>query len=131
MLVAPVDGERLADHLSGGMAAAITHRGEHGGIGLTGDDRPDDPHACGTGDAGHDRLQLEVHLRERLLHVLDMRGRIIEETLSLAQIRAQAGDLALGAEARAQQIIAVQSRATTGSRLHRSCDRAHAWYRVH
>ena len=39
---------------------------------LTGEDRLEDGHAGHAGDVADDLLELEVHLREGLLHVLDM-----------------------------------------------------------
>jgi len=44
-------------------------------------------------------MELQVHLGQRLLHVLDVGGRLIEQPLALAQIAPQGRDLALGPEA--------------------------------
>jgi hypothetical protein len=33
-------------------------------------------------------VQLHVHLHERLLHVLDMRGGVLHQSLAMAQVRA-------------------------------------------
>lgn len=41
-------------------------------------------------------MELEVHLHERLLHVLDMRGRAFGKPLPLPEIGPQRGDLGLG-----------------------------------
>ncbi len=53
-------------------------------------------------------VQLQVHLRQRLLHVLDVRGGAIEQTLALAQVVAQRRDLGVRAEAGAQQPVFMQ-----------------------
>ena len=45
---------------------------------FTGDDRADDLHAGSAGDVLHDMMQLQVHLHQRLLHVLDMCCGILE-----------------------------------------------------
>jgi hypothetical protein len=53
-------------------------------------------------------MKLQVHLGQRLLHVLDVRGGIFEQALALAQIRAQFRDLGFGLEAGAQQAIGME-----------------------
>ena len=50
-------------------------------------------------------VNLQVHLRQGLLHVLDMGGRILEQTLALTYIRPQLGDLTFGPKAGAQQTV--------------------------
>ena len=44
-------------------------------------------------------MELKVHLGQRLLHVLNMRGRILEQTLALAYVGTQLRELALGPKA--------------------------------
>ncbi len=53
-------------------------------------------------------MQLQVHLGESLLHVLDMRGGILEQPLALTQIRAQFRNLGFRLEAGAQQAIGME-----------------------
>jgi len=53
-------------------------------------------------------VQLQVHLRRRLLHVLDVRGGVVEQTLALAQVVPKRRDLGVRVEAGAQQPILVQ-----------------------
>jgi hypothetical protein len=50
-------------------------------------------------------VELKVHLCQRLLHVLDMRGRIFEQTLALTHVCTQHGDLAFGPKAGTQQTV--------------------------
>jgi hypothetical protein len=50
-------------------------------------------------------VNLQVHLHQSLLHVLDMRRRVLEQTLALTDIRSQLGDPTLGPKAGAQQTI--------------------------
>ena len=52
-------------------------------------------------------LQLQVHLHQRLLHVLDVGRGVIEQPLTLAQVRSQGLDLTFGQEAGAQQPVLV------------------------
>ena len=54
-------------------------------------------------------MQLQVHLHQRLLHVLDMRRRVIQQPLPLPQIGAQPGDFGLRPEAGTQQAVFVKS----------------------
>src|SRR5713101_5939491 len=56
-------------------------------------------------------MQLHVHLHERLLHVLNVRGGIVDQPLVMAQVRAQTHDAVAGREAPAQQPL--ESGATT------------------
>ena len=46
-------------------------------------------------------MELQVHLRQGLLHVLDVGGRIVDQPLTLAQIGAQSRNLAIRPEAAA------------------------------
>ena len=59
------------------------------GIALARHNGANDPHPGRAGDVGDDVMQLEVHLHQRLLHVLDVRGGIFQQPLPLAQICAQ------------------------------------------
>jgi hypothetical protein len=43
-------------------------------------------------DVGDDVVELEIHLGERFLHVLNVRGRILEQTLALAYVGTQCRD---------------------------------------
>lgn len=54
-------------------------------------------------------MQLQVHLRQRLLHVLNVCRRVIQEPLPLPKVGAQSGDFGLGPEAATQQAVFVQT----------------------
>jgi len=69
--------------------ADIAMRCEHIQIAFTCNDGTDDPHARDASDVRNNVMQLKVHLHQRLLHVLDMGCRILDEPLSLAQVRPQ------------------------------------------
>lgn len=96
------------------MAANITERRQHLRITLSGDDGTDDPHAGRTGDVRDDMMQLQVHLHQGLVHVLNMGGRIFDQTFLLAQIGAQGGDLGLRPETAPQKAIGMQLAQPTG-----------------
>jgi hypothetical protein len=53
-------------------------------------------------------VQLHVHLHERLLHVLDVRGRILYEPFAMTQVRAQLGDSLAWTEAAPQQPVRME-----------------------
>lgn len=53
-------------------------------------------------------VQLQVHLRRRLLHVLDMRGRVIQQPFTLAQIIPKRRNPGFRPEAGPQQPVLVQ-----------------------
>jgi len=47
-------------------------------------------------------MELQVHLHERLLHVLDVRRRVLDQALAMAKVRAQRDDLLMWPEAAAK-----------------------------
>ncbi len=61
----------------------------------------DNPHAGRAGDVGDDMMELQVHLHQCLLHMLDMGGGVFHQPLALAQIGAQSCNLGIGSEAAA------------------------------
>ena len=81
---------------------------QHLGVALAGNDRVNDPQAGRACDVGDDVVQLQVHLGQRLLYMLDMRGRVLEQALALAHVGAQFGDLAFRSKAGAQQPVRMQ-----------------------
>jgi hypothetical protein len=96
MLLAVVADQRLAHRLHGRMASPFAMGGQDIGIALTCHDRSDDRHACDPGDVGHDMMQLQVHLRQRLLHVLNVCRRVIQQPLPLSEIGAKPAISACG-----------------------------------
>ena len=109
VLGAVVAGQRLLDCLSTGVAALVAQARQHVGVTLAGDDCADDAQAGHARDVRDDVMELQVHLCQRLLHVLDMGGRILEQPLALTQVCSQLGDLALGPEAGTQQTVFMQA----------------------
>ena len=105
MFGAVIATERLLDRLDIGTTSRIAQARQHRGIAFAGEDRTDDPHPGRPGDVGDDVVNLQVHLRQSLLYVLDMGRRILEQTLALTDIRSQLGDPTLGPKAGAQQTI--------------------------
>jgi hypothetical protein len=79
VLRAPVALERAGDHLRVGLAAGVTQRGERSGVALPSEDRSDDRQAGHPGDVAHDMGQLQVHLLEHFLNVLDVVGGVGHE----------------------------------------------------
>ena len=75
---------------------------------LARDDRAEDAHPGRTRDVGHGMVQLQIHLHQRLLHVLNVRGRVLDEPLAQPQIGAQLDDRLAWTEAAAQQPVLVQ-----------------------
>ena len=108
MLGAVVTGERLLDRLSTGVAPIIAQARQHLGVTLAGEDCADDPQTRCAGDVGDDVVELKIHLCQRLLHVLDMRGRILEQALALTHVCSQLSDLAFGPKAGTQQTVGMK-----------------------
>ena len=105
VLGAVVTGERLLDRLSTSVAPIIAQARQHLGVTLAGEYCADDPQTSRAGDVGDDVVELKVHLCQRLLHVLDMGGRILEQTLALTHVCTQLGDLAFEPKAGTQQTV--------------------------
>ena len=78
MLGLVVSDQRGADRLLARLAPDVSHAGKDFRIPLSFDDRSDDPHTRRSRHIGDDVMKLQVHERQRLLHVLDMSGGIIE-----------------------------------------------------
>ncbi len=108
MLFAIIADQRLADRLQRGMAPRVAIGGQHRRVTLPGYDRADDGHAGRTGDVGHHVMKLQVHLHQRLLHVLDVRGGIVQQSLALAQIGPHGCNLAFQPEAGSEQAVFMQ-----------------------
>ena len=70
-------GERLRNCLSAGV---LQWRMPSTSGSRCGKDRADDPQAGRASDVGDDVVELEIS-RQRLLHVLDMRGCVLKQTL--------------------------------------------------
>jgi hypothetical protein len=104
-----VADQGLANRLDRGVAPAVPIRGQGVRVALARHECPDDAHPGRPGDVRDDVVDLQVHLGQRLLHVLDVRGRVIQQALALPQVRPQLGDLALRPEAAPEQPILVQA----------------------
>jgi hypothetical protein len=102
MLFPFIADQGLLDGFQRGVTAGITVRRQHRRVPLAGDEGADDGHAGHPGDVRDDMVELKIHLRQRLLHVLDMRGGIVEQPITLPQVGPQRGDFTLGPEAAAQ-----------------------------
>ncbi|WP_157949141.1 hypothetical protein [Neorhizobium huautlense] len=59
-------------------------------------------------------MNLQIHLHQGVLHVLDMSSRILHQPFSLAQISTQSRNLGTGTRASAQQAIGMQLVKTCG-----------------
>ncbi|TCG05782.1 hypothetical protein BZM27_31075 [Paraburkholderia steynii] len=84
------------DGLDAGPTIAITHGRQYAGITLTTHDGADDPHSRGARHIADDVVQLKVHEGQRLLHMLDMRRRVVKMSFPKPQIGAKRSDVATG-----------------------------------
>jgi len=82
--------------------------GERVGVGLPGNDLPQDPHAGDAGDVRDDVVQLQIHLHQRLLHVLHVRRRVLDQPLAMPQVGTERDDLGSEPEAGAEQPVRVE-----------------------
>jgi hypothetical protein len=97
-----VADQGLADCLDRRVTPPVPVGSQHVGIALAVHDRADDAHPGHARDVRGDVMELQVHLGQRLLHVLDMGRRVIQQPLALTQIGPQRRDLALRPEAAPQ-----------------------------
>jgi hypothetical protein len=102
VLLPVIADQGLPDGVHRGMTARVTMSCQHRRIPLTGDEGADDGHAGHPGDIRDNVMELKIHLHQRLLPVLDMRGGRVKQPFALPQVGTQRGDLALRPEAAAQ-----------------------------
>ena len=88
VFLTPVSGQRGSDLRLRGMAAPIPMGGQDGRISFTRNHGADDAHAGFARHVGHHVMELNVHLHQRLLHVLDVRRTVVQQALALTQIGA-------------------------------------------
>ena len=108
MLGAPVALQALDDVLGAGVDAHVLARRQRQAIALAGHDGAQDLLPCDADHVGDDVGQLDVHLRQRLLHVLHMPGLGLEQHLALARQCAQHAHLLGRTEGRAEQAVGHQ-----------------------
>ena len=108
MFLPPVPLQRLGDGRLVRLDPIIAQLRQLTRIPLAAHDGLDDVHAGLAGDVADDVLELHVHLGQRLLHMLDMVGRVFHQHRSLAQVATQASDLPVGPEGARQQSVGVQ-----------------------
>lgn len=103
VLGAVAPGKRLRDRLSTGVATVMAQARQRLRVALSGKDRANDAQASRTGDIGDDVVELKIHLGQRLLHMLDVRGRVLQQTFALTHIGSQFGNLPFGPKAGSKQ----------------------------
>jgi len=90
------------------LAAVVPELGQAVRIALACQDGAQDPHAGDAGDIADHVMELEVHLFEGLLHVLNVVGSVAGEHLALAQVAAQDADLIFGAKGGLEQPVGME-----------------------
>src|SRR5712692_799419 len=93
MLGTPIPLQGASDLRFTMLTVAVAQLGELLRIPLTAQDRLENRQPGDTGDIADHVLEFEVHLGERLLHVLDMLPSICYQHSPLAQVTAQHTDL--------------------------------------
>jgi hypothetical protein len=108
VFAAVVAVESLADGLDGRVAAPIAMLGQGLGISNPVDDIAHDLHPGQTRDVRDHVVELDVHEHERLLHVLDVRGGVLDDALSMTKQRTQSSDALTRSKTGAQQTVLVE-----------------------
>src|SRR3954468_16663477 len=103
MLGAVAAGERLCDRLGTGVATVMAQGCQRFRVALASKDRADDAQTGRAGDVSDDVVELKIHLRQGLLHMLDVRGRVLQQTLALTHVGSQLRNLSFGSKAGPQQ----------------------------
>jgi len=103
MLGAEVAGERHCDRLGTGVATVMAQGRQRLRVALASKDRADDAQAGGASDVSDDVVELKIHFRQGLLHMLDVRSRVLQQTLALTHVGSQLGNLPFGPKAGPQQ----------------------------
>ena len=75
---------------------------------IAGHDRANNAHARNTSNVSDDVMKLDVHLHQRLLHMLNVGRRVFDQPLAMAQVRAQSHDTVARPKAPAHQPILVE-----------------------
>ena len=105
VLSAPIALQALGDLIGAGAHTHVLHRAQHLAIAFTGHDGPQELLARLAHHAGQDVGELDVHLRERLLHVLHMAALAAQQHRALAPQGAQHAHLLGRAKRPAQQAV--------------------------
>ena len=109
VLCPPVAIQRLGDGRRVLLAPMIPSLGQLLRVAFPRKDRLDDRQARHAGNVADDVLQLDIHLGEGLLHVLDVPRGIGQQRGPLPSIAPQHDDLILRAETGGQQAVGVQA----------------------
>ncbi len=78
--------QRAFEGLGGRLATHVSHSREHLRVTFAGDDGANDLQASHAGHIADYVVQLQVHEREGLLHVLDVRGGVFQMSFANAQV---------------------------------------------
>lgn len=108
MLVEVGSFQRLDDVLLTRAAMGVAVLSEDEGIPLALDDGTQNGHTGTAGDVADDIVQLDVHLVQGFLHMLDVRGTVADKHIALAGNSAEASDLFCWTEGSGEQAVAVK-----------------------
>ena len=108
VLGAIVAGERFDERRRGRLDALVAMLGQRGGITFTVEDGRDDRRASLTGDVGENVMNLEVHLIERLVDMLNVPAGVAHERVALAPECSHATHFGGGAKSRPEETNGVQ-----------------------
>ena len=84
VLLTPVSGQCVTDLLFLRMAAPITMSGQHGRISFTRNNGANDAHPGSARQVGHHMMELDIHLHQCLLHMLNVRRTVVQSTAKKA-----------------------------------------------
>jgi hypothetical protein len=91
------------------LTMAVAQLGQRGWVPFASQDRLENRHASHPRDVADHVLQFEVHLRQRLLHMLEVLPGRGDQHGALAQVAAQHADLLRGPKGGRQQPVGVQA----------------------
>jgi len=97
--------QRLDHRLPVGTHPVVTQGRQLDRVALAGHDGLDDGHAAEPGDVRKNVMNLQIHLGQRLVHMLHMRGGALDQAGAVTAQGTEGADLALGPERCLQQLI--------------------------
>ena len=103
VLLPPVAPQAFGDDFARGFDAMVLQTGQRHRIAFPREDRFEDGQARDAGEVADDVLELDVHLRERLVQMVHALGRALHQALAVAQDGTHRADFIGRTKARAQE----------------------------
>ena len=108
VFVSPMAVQRLCYLRFASLSPIVSEFGQLPGVALPCNDGPNNVHPGLTSNVAHYVLKLYVHLRQRLLHMLDVPGCVLDQHGPLAKVAPKLSDVLLRSESPAEKAIGME-----------------------